>query len=161
LGRRGAIIVPTTMFWLGCKPVPAPCILHRRFIRIYRNHTLQPCYKHCFAFFQEGRLTLYRMNRGFTFILLLITLTGTFFPCCLVDECNNEEIAGAQRQNKHQQESTCSPFFPCATCAGFTAMLKPVQVVQLGIQIYVHPETIVFFNIKTYVSSFWQPPRSC
>ncbi|HEX8676034.1 MAG TPA: hypothetical protein VF700_02380, partial [Segetibacter sp.] len=95
------------------------------------------------------------------FILLLITLTGTFFPCCLVDECNDEEIAAAQKENKQQSEGACSPFFACATCPGFTAMSKPVQVVQPETENRLHHETLVVFNLPTFASCVWQPPRSC
>jgi hypothetical protein len=101
------------------------------------------------------------MKKGFTFLLLLITLAGTFFPCCLGDKCNDEEITTSQKQNNKQEEGNCSPFFACASCTGFTIMTKPVQIVQPVTEIQVHPETFVVFNLTTYSSSFWQPPRSC
>ena len=101
------------------------------------------------------------MKKWLTFLLLLITLTGTFYPCCLVDECNEEEIATAQKENKKQTEGNCSPFFACATCPGFAQMSKPVQIIQPVIENQVHHERLVVFNPTTYASSFWQPPRSC
>ena len=101
------------------------------------------------------------MKKWLTFILLIITLTGTFYPCCLVDECNDEEIATAQQENKDEPEGNCSPFFACATCPGFAATSKTVQIYQPVIQNQIHHETFVIFNLTTYASSFWQPPRSC
>lgn len=101
------------------------------------------------------------MKKWLTFLLLLITLTGTFFPCCLIDECNDEEIATAQQENKDQPEGNCSPFFACATCSGFTEMTKTVQVKQPVVENQVHNENLLIFNLSTYSSSFWQPPRSC
>ncbi len=101
------------------------------------------------------------MKKWLTFLLLLITLTGTFYPCCLVDECNDEEIATAQKENKKQTEGNCSPFFACATCAGFIQMSNLVQIITPIIENQVHHERLVIFNLTTYSSSFWQPPRSC
>jgi hypothetical protein len=101
------------------------------------------------------------MIKWLTFLLLVITLSGMFFPCCLVDECNDEEIATAQSKNKPKQEGNCSPFFACATCPGFAEMVKPVQIKQPVKDNQVHHETLVVFNLTTFASSFWQPPRSC
>ena len=101
------------------------------------------------------------MKKRFTFILLLITLTGTFFPCCLIDECNDEEFATAQKENKQQPAGNCSPFFACATCPGFAEMSKPVVIIQPVTDNQIHHGTIVFFNLTSFAASFWQPPRSC
>lgn len=77
----------------------------------------------------------------------------------MVDECNDEEIATAKKENKQEPEGNCSPFFACATCPGFTEMSKPVEIVQPIIESQVSHGTIVVFNLSTYSASFWQPPR--
>lgn len=99
------------------------------------------------------------MKKWLTFLLLLITLAGTLFPCCLTDECNDEEIAKAQKQNKQATEGTCSPFFACATCPGFAHISKPVQIEQPSTPYQVHHESNIVFDLSTYSTSFWQPPR--
>jgi hypothetical protein len=99
------------------------------------------------------------MKKWLTFLLLLITLAGTLYPCCLVDECNSEELATAKKENKQQPEGTCSPFFACATFPGFAELSKTVQIVKPFIVNQVHHETPVVLNLATYASSFWQPPR--
>ena len=99
------------------------------------------------------------MKKWLTFLLLLITLTGTFYPCCLIDECSEDEITSAQNENKQKQEGTCSPFFACATCPGFAAMLKPIQIAQPLLESPIHSEAVIAFNLASYSASFWQPPR--
>jgi hypothetical protein len=101
------------------------------------------------------------MKKWLTFILLLIALTGTFFPCCLVDECNEKELVTSQKESKQQPEGACSPFFACATCPGFTEMSKPIQVVHPVFEKPVYYQSTLTFNLPTYSPSFWQPPRSC
>jgi hypothetical protein len=101
------------------------------------------------------------MKKWLTFLLLLVTLLGTFFPCCLVDECNDEELAASPKENKKQSEGNCSPFFACATCPGFAEMINPVPIIQPVKENQVHHETLAVFNLTTFASSFWQPPRSC
>ena len=118
-----------------------------------------PCYKQCFVFNYPVKLPLSLMKRWLTFILLLVILAGTAFPCCLIDECNDEELAAAQQENKKQTEGNCSPFFACASCQGFAEMSKPVQIIHPVIENKVHHETFIIFNLTTYASSFWQPPR--
>ncbi|MFZ6026032.1 MAG: hypothetical protein ACOYVG_16450 [Bacteroidota bacterium] len=61
---------------------------------------------------------LYLNKKCFAVILLLITLTAVFTPCCGNDECNEERIV----MNEHQEEETgdnCSPFVTCGYCSGF------------------------------------------
>ena len=99
------------------------------------------------------------MKKWLTFILLLITLTGTFYPCCLVDECNDEEVTTAQKENKQEPESNCSPFFACATCPGFTYTSKTIQLIQPEQSIQVHYPNAISFSLSTYSSSLLQPPR--
>jgi len=101
------------------------------------------------------------MKKWLTLLLLLITLAGTFYPCCQVDECSEGEIATAQKENEKQTEGNCSPFFACAACAGFDQMYKPIEIIQMVVENQIHHEKLVVFNFITYASSFWQPPRFC
>jgi len=101
------------------------------------------------------------MKKWLSFLLLLITLAGTIYPCCLEDECNDKEMATALQENEQSPEGACSPFFACASCEGSVEMSKLVQIVQPVIENQVLHETLVVFNLSTYSSSFWQPPRSC
>lgn len=112
-----------------------------------------------FAFNYAVKLPLQLMQKWLVLILLITTTVGTFVPCCLVDNCNQEEAANTQTENRPKQEGACSPFFACVTCSGFTHMSKPVQISELVKEKQVHYETLIVFNPSTYTSSFWQPPR--
>jgi hypothetical protein len=101
------------------------------------------------------------MKKWSILILLLITAAGTFIPCCGVDDCCADQIAKSTRHEKRQTEGTCSPFFACASCSGFVELSKPIQLIQPVVEKQVHHENIVKFNLATYFSSFWQPPRFC
>jgi len=80
-------------------------------------------------------------------------------PCCSFDNCPEEiEMQQANHQNEDADCGSCSPFFTCTSCSGFT--VSPV----------LNPELIIFFSNNQYsayiVSSmpdvdydFWQPPK--
>ena len=80
-------------------------------------------------------------------------------PCCSFDNCP-EELTMQQADHEENDEDcgTCSPFFTCTSCSGFT------------VSVTVHSEIISFISNNQYpayiVSSvpdisydFWQPPR--
>ena len=99
------------------------------------------------------------MKKWFSFFLLLVTLAGTFYPCCLEDECSEEEVTNNGADNKRQGEGACSPFFACATCNGFATMYPQISIPHPVAGTQVHHEKLVSFNLATFSSSFWQPPR--
>jgi len=101
------------------------------------------------------------MKKWLTFFLLLITLSGTFYPCCLTDNCNEDDLASSQKKNNKQDDGNCSPFFACASCTGFTITSKPVEIIQPVIEIQIPTESFIVFNLTSYTASFWQPPRVC
>ena len=94
-------------------------------------------------------------------ILLIITLAGTFYPCCINDGCSSEEKSLTDHKTEKQPEGNCSPFFSCASCSGFTHAVKTIslKVPERHINIE-HPITQEVI-ISSYISSFWQPPRFC
>jgi hypothetical protein len=94
-------------------------------------------------------------------ILLIITAAGTFIPCCGFDDCCAGQLATSSNHKDHPSEGTCSPFFACATCPGFVMLSDRIQFIQPAAEKQVHHEGMVNHHLSTYVSSFWQPPRSC
>lgn len=121
---------------------------------------LQPCYKHCFAFSLVLRLPLLPVKNWLVIILLIITAAGTFIPCCGADDCCAVQPATTSDHKEHQSEGTCSPFFACATCAGFVMLSDRILFIQPIPEKQVHHERIINNNLSTYTSTFWQPPRS-
>ena len=102
------------------------------------------------------------MKKWLAFILLLITFASTFYPCCVYDNCDEEEIAASSQQKENPEpEGNCSPFFACQSCPGFTINTNIVSVKQVEFATQVHNEKHVASNLSSYTSSFWQPPRVC
>jgi len=99
------------------------------------------------------------MKKWIAFILLLITVTGSFIPCCGVDDGCEDQFSSSTGGNDHEEEGSCSPFFSCTTCPGFVELTKPIQLIQPMFEKQVHHEWVVIFDLSAYLPSFWQPPR--
>jgi hypothetical protein len=121
---------------------------------------VQHRYKHWFIFFYIHELPLHLVKKSLIFILLLITITATFIPCCLADNCCEEQITHTTNKNQKNEE-TCPPFFACTTCSVFVELAKPILLIQPIIEKQVHHERIVVFILPAYSASYWQPPRDC
>ena len=104
--------------------------------------------------------TFTRMKKWLAFIVLLITLAGSFYPCCLADNCSDDPVS-TQHQDEDRETGTCSPFFACGSCVGFVQLAKPILVPQPPPQRSTPHERVEPFTLSGFSSSFWQPPRSC
>ena len=81
-------------------------------------------------------------------------------PCCTFDNCPEDKIAlQAAQEDGDEDCGSCSPFFTCTGCSGFTVTAAEIN-----------SELISFFSNNQYpcfiVSSmpevnydFWQPPK--
>ena len=123
--------------------------------------SLQPRYKHYFVFNYLLILTLHRMKKWLTVILILITAAGMFISCCSFDDCWSDQLATTSNNEKQQPKGNCSPFFACATCPGFVKLSNPIEIVIPIPEKQVHHEQLLKFTLTTYSSPFWQPPRFC
>jgi hypothetical protein len=101
------------------------------------------------------------MKKWFAFVLLLITIAGSFIPCCEVDNCSADQAVTQQdiQNDSDRKEGTCSPFYSCQTCAGFTQLAKHVIVPELISEATVHYERWYTYRTTFFTASFWQPPR--
>jgi hypothetical protein len=92
-------------------------------------------------------------------LILLVTI-GSFYPCCLDDDCASE-TAAAQHGESNKEQGYCSPLSACASCAGSVE----IQTVQISVQ-EVLPALPQYNGYRvsdregTYPVLF-QPPRSC
>ena len=98
------------------------------------------------------------MQKWFVFILAVIVLSGSSFPCCIEDNCHDELTISSSTGLPHEK-GTCSPFFACATCSGIVQMAKFDQVPGPATQRFEHHEQIPVFLIPSYFATFFQPPR--
>lgn len=121
---------------------------------------LQRCYKHCFVLNCNRKLLLYGMKKWLAFILLLIATAGTFIPCCPIDTCCADQPITSSADHQDDKKGTCSPFFSCTTCPGFVQLTRQLHFVQPPVEAQVHGERVVAFNLSTYATVYWQPPRA-
>jgi hypothetical protein len=100
------------------------------------------------------------MKKWAVIIMLFITSAGTFFPCCLIDDCCVDKSGStSHNENQQKEKGNCSPFFACAACAAFVELAKPIQLTEPVFQKAVHPEKMFSSILSGYFHSFWQPPR--
>ena len=94
------------------------------------------------------------------FILSAYLLFLFAVPCCSFDNCSEEKTA---KEANHEKEDgdcgTCSPFFTCTGCSGFTVSVEISNF-----------EIIPSFTAQQYAGyilslipdihyDFWQPPK--
>lgn len=98
------------------------------------------------------------MKKCFAFILLLITLTAVFTPCCGYDECNEANIA----MNEHQEEETgdnCSPFVTCGYCSGFTQINTTDEIPSIQTIAIAHYSRNANWYSSVFDDQLLQPPK--
>lgn len=99
------------------------------------------------------------MKRILAFILLLITLTAVFTPCCASDNCNETTIAVNEHQDDKDGEN-CSPFVTCGYCPGFAQLNATGEIpVIISIVIAHHSRDTDWFS-STYTNQLLQPPKT-
>jgi len=98
------------------------------------------------------------MKKWLTFLLLLVTITATLYPCCGKDDCCNNELTSKTTNHKHK-EGTCSPFITCGTCAGFTQVTNTVIVPIAPEEKTVHHSKVICLTLSSYTPSLLQPPQ--
>jgi len=102
------------------------------------------------------------VRKWFAIILLFITLTGTFFPCCPVDNCTGNELSTSASGNEEPKpDGGCSPFSSCSTCMVSVELAKPVQLPEPFFQNKILFVETHLINLSAYSANFWQPPRHC
>ena len=101
------------------------------------------------------------MKKWLAFLLLLITMAGSLIPCCEVDNCDADQTFVQQNDpNPNGGEGgSCSPFYSCQTCTGFTQLAKPVVVPEPIVEASIHHAETYTLRINSFAASFWQPPR--
>ena len=99
----------------------------------------------------------------FAFILSCYILCLSTIPCCAVDKCN-DKTNQSQTANRHENNDgckNCSPFALCGNCAGFAIPTNNFQVLTPQKLTQKTLSGDIQSYLPRYISSFWQPPRSC
>ena len=94
------------------------------------------------------------------FILSAYLLFLFAVPCCSFDNCPEDKIAQEANHEKGDGEcGSCSPFFTCTECSGFTVSFETTNL-----------EIVPSFSGQQYAGyilpsipdvhyDFWQPPK--
>jgi len=97
------------------------------------------------------------MKKTLAFILLLITLTAVFTPCCGYDDCSETEVAAGSGQE--EEEDNCSPFVACGYCTGFTQINTAGEEPLMIPVVIAHYQRDAEWLSSTYSNQLLQPPK--
>ncbi|MCC9166359.1 DUF6660 family protein [Pontibacter harenae] len=95
-----------------------------------------------------------------TVILAILVVALSVSPCCLTENCSDDEVKTEGTDNHAKDVDVCSPFYSCSACIGFTVSshsFEPVTVALL----------LDNYNLADYQQRFfsqfhhaiWQPPK--
>jgi hypothetical protein len=89
------------------------------------------------------------------YLLFLLTV-----PCCSFDNCPDEKITQEADHEKGDGDcGSCSPFFACTGCSGFTVLLESNHI-EIVSMVSVHEYTgYILSFIPDVHYDFWQPPK--
>lgn len=102
---------------------------------------------------------LYRVKKWVSIFFLLLVAAGSFIPCCAEDDCATEVSATTDKGHSGDDETGCSPFFACGTCAPAIVVHTPVPVNQQPFPEKVTYQFVADDGLAQYHPSFFQPPR--
>ncbi|WP_276483442.1 hypothetical protein [Paraflavitalea pollutisoli] len=95
----------------------------------------------------------------FSLLLTLLTAAGTFFPCCMHDDCADEVAVSVTNHEEEKKDEACSPFFACGTCPAAVEVAKAplIDVPETTVQ-PVHG-AVYLVRLATFTADWFQPPR--
>ena len=99
------------------------------------------------------------MKRLLGILLLMIITVAVLTPCCTDDDCEADLVANQDESKKPEPQGSCSPFFACTTCPGFTSTVKQITIPDPAVLNLQHFESYPDYHLFTYTTSPWQPPR--
>jgi len=106
-------------------------------------------------------LSLKNMIKWLVFLMLLVTATATFIPCCESEECCLSETSSDKDHNEEKSNGICSPLCAATSCHSVVELCRTIQfIVSIPSTIQVFTENLVKYHPTFYCTSFWQPPRT-
>jgi len=81
-------------------------------------------------------------------------------PCCLFDNCPEEKTAQTQEHEKGDGDcGTCSPFFTCTSCSGFTIDISELNSDLISFSPNNPYADYIVSSMPEIDYDFWQPPK--
>jgi hypothetical protein len=94
------------------------------------------------------------------FILSAYLLFLFAVPCCSFDNCSEEKTAQTQKHEKSDGDcGTCSPFFTCTGCSGFTIAPSEINRGLVSFSFDKQYAGYIVSSITEVDHDFWQPPK--
>ena len=98
--------------------------------------------------------------RVIAFILSAYLLFLFTVPCCSFDKCPEDKTAQTQEHEKGDGDcGTCSPFFTCIGCSGFTIVVSEINSELISFPSSNSYPHYVVTSIPDVSYDFWQPPK--
>jgi hypothetical protein len=94
------------------------------------------------------------------FILAAYLLFLFAIPCCAFDNCPEDKTAQAADHEKGDGDcGSCSPFFTCTGCSGFTVSLDNNSIEIVPAFTSHQYGGFILSSIPDVHYDFWQPPK--
>src|SRR5215510_2162641 len=94
------------------------------------------------------------------FILSAYLLFLFAVPCCSFDNCPEEKTAQTHEHEKGDGDcGSCSPFFTCTGCSGFTVTVYEINSVLPAFFSGNHYADYIVSPTVEADHDFWQPPK--
>ena len=94
------------------------------------------------------------------FILSAYLLFLFAIPCCAFDDCPEDKTAQETNHEKGDGDcGTCSPFFTCTGCSGFTVSLETTNLELIPAFSGQQYAGYILCSIPDVHYDFWQPPK--
>lgn len=94
------------------------------------------------------------------FILSAYLLFLFAVPCCSFDNCPEDKTAQTQEHEKGDGDcGTCSPFFTCTGCSGFTVSVSVIDHEFVPFLSNNQYPVYIIGSVPDVSYDFWQPPK--
>ena len=94
------------------------------------------------------------------FILSAYLLFLFSVPCCSFDNCPEDKTVQTEEHEKGDGDcGTCSPFFTCTSCSGFTVTVSEIDHSLLSFSSNNQYSDYIISSIPEVDYDFWQPPK--
>jgi hypothetical protein len=99
-------------------------------------------------------------------LLSVVVLTLTTVPCCPFEEnaTHVHETSSEEKHDKCPEKNddcckSCSPFYVCGSCIGFTINNIPALTFVIHLKPIQHNYIYIPVELRQMSSSIWQPPK--
>jgi len=109
------------------------------------------------------RIIAESLNQNMKLIAFILSAYLLFLfavPCCSFDNCADNKTVQTQEHEKGDGDcGTCSPFFTCINCSGFTVAVSEINSDLISLASNSQYGDYVVSSGPEVDYDFWQPPK--